>query len=53
MVQTEVAEHVQGWIYWTWKAERADEWSYSKGLEGGWIPRDAGIEDRMFGTICT
>ncbi|CAG8669480.1 4972_t:CDS:2, partial [Acaulospora colombiana] len=21
-----------GWIYWTWKAENADEWSYSAGL---------------------
>ncbi|KII94290.1 glycoside hydrolase family 5 protein [Plicaturopsis crispa FD-325 SS-3] len=27
-----------GWIYWTWKAENADEWSYQAGLANGWIP---------------
>ncbi|CAE6475138.1 unnamed protein product [Rhizoctonia solani] len=38
--QTMAFERGNGWVYWTWKAEVADEWSYSKGLEGGWIPRD-------------
>ncbi|CAE6521924.1 unnamed protein product [Rhizoctonia solani] len=38
--QTIAFERGNGWVYWTWKAEIADEWSYSKGLEGGWIPRD-------------
>ena len=28
----------QGWVFWTWKNERAAEWSYSAGLAGGWIP---------------
>jgi glucan 1,3-beta-glucosidase len=28
-------EKSQGWIYWTWKAENADEWSYQAGLAGG------------------
>jgi glucan 1,3-beta-glucosidase len=23
-----------------WQTESADEWSYQKGLEGGWIPQD-------------
>lgn len=39
-VQVEVGEAVQGWVYWTWKTENADDWSYQKGLEGGWIPQD-------------
>ncbi|CAE7135035.1 unnamed protein product [Rhizoctonia solani] len=38
--QTIAYERGNGWVYWTWKAESADEWSYSKGLEGGWIPSD-------------
>jgi glucan 1,3-beta-glucosidase len=33
-------EKANGWIMWTWKAEQADEWSYSAGLQYGWIPRD-------------
>ncbi|KAG8746228.1 exo-1,3-beta-glucanase [Ceratobasidium sp. 423] len=38
--QTIAFERGSGWVYWTWKTESADEWSYSKGLEGGWIPKD-------------
>ncbi|QRV98105.1 Cellulase (glycosyl hydrolase family 5 protein) [Ceratobasidium sp. AG-Ba] len=38
--QTIAFERGNGWVYWNWKAEIADEWSYSKGLEGGWIPKD-------------
>ncbi|KAF8706739.1 glycosyl hydrolase 5 (cellulase A) family, partial [Rhizoctonia solani] len=38
--QTIAFERGNGWVYWTWKTEIADEWSYSKGLEGGWIPQD-------------
>ncbi|PPQ76324.1 hypothetical protein CVT24_008383 [Panaeolus cyanescens] len=49
-VQVEVGETVQGWVFWTWKAENADEWSYQKGLEGGWIPMDP--TDRKFPNIC-
>jgi hypothetical protein len=44
-VQVYVGEQIQGWIFWTWKAENADEWSYQKGLEGGWIPKD--VEERI------
>ncbi|KAF9507649.1 glycoside hydrolase family 5 protein [Hydnum rufescens UP504] len=29
-----------GWIYWAWKNEDADDWSYKAGLDGGWIPYD-------------
>ncbi|KAA1467483.1 glycoside hydrolase [Dentipellis sp. KUC8613] len=49
-VQVEIGESVQGWIYWTWKAENADEWSYQKGLEGGWIPQDP--SQRMYPGLC-
>ncbi|KAF5341865.1 hypothetical protein D9611_001867 [Ephemerocybe angulata] len=50
-VQIEIGERVQGWVFWTWKAEEADEWSYQKGLEGGWIPRDP--TDRKYPNICS
>ena len=50
-MQVEVGEQVQGWIYWTWKAENADDWSYQKGLEGGWIPQDP--TDRLYPDICS
>ncbi|KIM39880.1 glycoside hydrolase family 5 protein [Hebeloma cylindrosporum] len=50
-VQVEVGEAVQGWVFWTWKAENADEWSYQKGLEGGWIPQDP--TNRKYPGICT
>jgi len=39
-----------GWIYWTWKAENADEWSYQAGLNLGWIPRDP--NQRLYPDIC-
>lgn len=38
--QVNVYEKGIGWIMWTWKMEAADEWSYSKGVEYGWIPAD-------------
>ncbi|KAJ7066941.1 glycoside hydrolase family 5 protein [Mycena amicta] len=50
-VQTMMGEQVQGWIYWTWKTEIADEWSYQKGLEAGWIPQDP--TDRLYPNICS
>ncbi|KAJ7773250.1 glycoside hydrolase family 5 protein [Mycena metata] len=50
-VQVTMGESVQGWIYWTWKAENSDEWSYQKGLEGGWIPQDP--TDRLYPNICS
>ena len=39
-VQTTVFEMAAGWIQWCWKTESADEWSYAKGVEYGWIPKD-------------
>lgn len=50
-VQVEIGESLQGWAYWTWKAENADEWSYQKGLEGGWIPMDP--SDRLYPGLCS
>ncbi|KAF9557434.1 glycoside hydrolase family 5 protein [Agrocybe pediades] len=50
-VQVEVGESVQGWVFWTWKAENADEWSYQRGLQGGWIPQDP--TNRKFPGICS
>ncbi|KAF7330553.1 Glycoside hydrolase family 5 protein [Mycena venus] len=50
-VQVTMGENVQGWIYWTWKAENSDDWSYQKGLEGGWIPQDP--TDRLYPNICS
>ncbi|KAK1226567.1 hypothetical protein PQX77_010450 [Marasmius sp. AFHP31] len=49
--QIDISEAVQGWVYWPWKAEIADDWSYEKGLEGGWIPRNP--SDRMYPNICS
>ncbi|KAJ6619730.1 glycoside hydrolase family 5 protein [Mycena sp. CBHHK59/15] len=50
-VQVTMGENVQGWVYWTWKAENSDDWSYQKGLEGGWIPQDP--TDRLYPNICS
>lgn len=33
------------------QAENADEWSYQKGLEGGWIPMDP--SDRLYPGLCS
>ncbi|PCH42165.1 glycoside hydrolase family 5 protein [Wolfiporia cocos MD-104 SS10] len=49
--QVQIGESIQGWVFWTWKAENADEWSYQKGLEGGWIPQDP--TDRLYPDICS
>lgn len=48
--QVTIAERVNGWVYWTWKAENADDWSYKGGVDAGFIPRDAG--ERMYPGIC-
>ncbi|KAJ3517946.1 hypothetical protein NLJ89_g179 [Agrocybe chaxingu] len=50
-VQVQVGEMAEGWVFWTWKAENADEWSYQKGLEGGWIPKDPA--NRKYPSICS
>jgi glucan 1,3-beta-glucosidase len=39
-----------GWIAWTWKTESADDWSYSAGLQYGWIPSDPTA--LKYATIC-
>jgi len=49
--QVDLGESTQGWVYWTWKNENADEWSYQKGLEGGWIPQDP--TQRLYPGICS
>ncbi|KIP08203.1 glycoside hydrolase family 5 protein [Phlebiopsis gigantea 11061_1 CR5-6] len=48
--QVAIGEAIQGWVYWTWKAENADDWSYQRGLAGGWIPQNP--SDRMYPDIC-
>ncbi|KAI0690000.1 glycoside hydrolase [Cytidiella melzeri] len=48
--QVAIGEAIQGWVYWTWKVENADDWSYQRGLEGGWIPQNP--LDRMYPDIC-
>ena len=34
-------EQAEGWFFWTFKNEGADEWSWLKLVEKGWVPRDA------------
>ncbi|KAG8771802.1 exo-1,3-beta-glucanase [Serendipita sp. 397] len=48
--QVTAFERGQGWIYWTWKLENADDWSYSAGLKYGWIPQDP--TQRIYPNIC-
>jgi glucan 1,3-beta-glucosidase len=43
-------EKAGGWIQWTWKTESADDWSYSAGLQYGWIPQNP--SDREYPNIC-
>jgi len=43
-------EKVYGWLQWTWKAEKADDWSYQAGLANGWIPQDP--TDLIYPDIC-
>ncbi|SPO30915.1 related to EXG1 - exo-beta-1,3-glucanase [Ustilago trichophora] len=40
--QVDANEGGIGWLMWTWKTEAkaAEEWSYQKGIQYGWIPRD-------------
>ncbi|CDU22267.1 related to EXG1-Exo-1,3-beta-glucanase precursor [Sporisorium scitamineum] len=40
--QVDANEGGVGWMMWTWKTQAgaAEEWSYQKGLQYGWIPRD-------------
>ena len=44
-------EQGSGWLQWTWKTESTDEWSYSAGLRGGWIPQDP--TDFKYPNICS
>lgn len=41
--QVSAYESGTGWIHWTWKTEAgfAEDWSYSAGVENGWIPKNA------------
>ncbi|KAM0792072.1 hypothetical protein ACM66B_004776 [Microbotryomycetes sp. NB124-2] len=51
-VQTSVYEQGAGWIYWTWKTEsgQSEDWSYSKGLQYGWIPSNP--TEKKYGNQC-
>ena len=48
--QIQIGEAIQGWGFWTWKAENADDWSYQAGLKGGWIPQDP--TDMLYPNMC-
>jgi len=48
--QIDSYEKAQGWIFWTWKAENADDWTYQAGLAGGWIPQNP--TTRQYPNIC-
>lgn len=50
--QVDSSEGGKGWFMWTWKTEAkaAEDWSYQKGLQYGWIPRDP--TQRPQGVIC-
>jgi aryl-phospho-beta-D-glucosidase BglC (GH1 family) len=48
--QVSTFEKAGGWIQWTWKTESADDWSYSAGLQYGWIPVNPA--DHEYPNIC-
>ncbi|EJD00408.1 exo-beta-1,3-glucanase [Fomitiporia mediterranea MF3/22] len=50
--QAKAYETSYGWFQWTWKTEEGtgEEWSYSKGIEYGWISQD--VTDRKYPDIC-
>ncbi|CAD6577712.1 MAG: hypothetical protein CYPHOPRED_000306 [Cyphobasidiales sp. Tagirdzhanova-0007] len=48
--QVDSWEAGSGWIMWTWKTETADELSYSKGVQYGWIPKDP--TERLYANPC-
>ncbi|KAI9594786.1 glycoside hydrolase superfamily [Syncephalis fuscata] len=39
-VQMDTFEAGAGWFFWNFKTEREPQWSYLKGVEQGWIPKD-------------
>lgn len=43
--QMDSFEHGWGWFYWTWKAEKAPQWSYEAGLAAGILPKKAYARD--------
>ncbi|KAH9458603.1 hypothetical protein Pst134EB_010901 [Puccinia striiformis f. sp. tritici] len=49
-IQTKVYEHGSGWFMWTFKAEKADDWSYEAGVKGGWIPKN--LDHKKYGVSC-
>lgn len=50
--QTSAYEASAGWVFWTWKTApgAGEEWSYSIGLEEGWIPQN--VTERLYPDIC-
>lgn len=52
-IQTQTFERAgQGWIYWTWKAESAADWSYQDGLSKGYIPNNPGDHQYSWDSVC-
>lgn len=49
-IQTTVYEQASGWFMWTFKAEKADDWSYDAGIKGGWIPKD--LDKKIYNLSC-
>jgi len=49
-IQTHVYEHGSGWFMWTFKTEKADDWSYDAGVKGGWIPKN--LDQKIYGVHC-
>ncbi|WAQ84750.1 hypothetical protein PtA15_5A323 [Puccinia triticina] len=49
-IQTQVYEHGSGWFMWTFKAEKADDWSYDAGVKGGWIPKN--LDHKLYDVHC-
>ncbi|KAI8058585.1 glycoside hydrolase superfamily [Syncephalis plumigaleata] len=39
-IQMDTYEAGSGWFFWNFKTEREPQWSYLKGVEQGWIPKD-------------
>jgi glucan 1,3-beta-glucosidase len=49
--QTWLYEQASGWVYWNWKLDHDDAWSFQTGVKDGWIPKDLGDKPRG-GTPC-
>lgn len=48
---TAYESQTQGWVWWNFKAENADEWDAFALLDNGIFPQP--LSDRKFGAICS